>query len=185
MTGSDEILHFWFAGDPSARRAVWFQKSDDFDAGCRTFLDAHEAAKRGELDRWADTAEGALALLILLDQLSRNLHRGSPETFAADAKARAIAAAAIERGFDRALTPVQRTFVYLPFEHSEDLADQDRSVVLFETIRRDVGDSTADYAARHRDVIARFGRFPHRNAVLGRANTAAEADYLAQPGSGF
>ena len=185
MTDFEAILDFWFADDPSAQRAVWFQKSDAFDAGCRAFLDRHEAAKRGELDRWADTAEGALALLILLDQLSRNLHRGSPETFAADAKARAIATAAIDRGFDRALTPVQRMFVYLPFEHSEDLADQARSVALFETIRSDLGDRTVDYAARHRDVIARFGRFPHRNAVLGRVNTQAEADYLAQPGSGF
>jgi uncharacterized protein (DUF924 family) len=185
MTEPADILDFWFAGDPSARRVVWFQKVDAFDAGCALFADAHGAAERGELDHWADTAEGALALLILLDQLSRNLHRGSPETLAADPQARAIASAAIARGFDEALTPVQRMFVYLPFEHSEDLADQDRSVALFESIRAALGDQTVDFATRHRDVIARFGRFPHRNAVLGGANTAAEEAYLAEPGAGF
>ena len=185
MTQPAEILEFWFAGEPNERRAVWFQKDAAFDAGCVAFTGAHEAAKRGELDHWAATAEGVLALLILLDQLSRNLHRGSPEAFAADPKARAISSAAIARGLDRALTPVQRMFVYLPFEHSEDLADQDRSVALFETIRAALGDQTVDYAARHRDAIARFGRFPHRNAVLGRPNTSAEEAYLAEPGAGF
>ena len=185
MTSPADILDFWFAGDPSTRRAVWFQKNDAFDAGCRAFAPAHEAARRGELDHWASTAEGALALLILLDQLSRNLHRARPETFAADPKARAIASTAIGQGLHRALTPVQRMFVYLPFEHSEDVADQDRSVVLFETLRADLGDDTVDYAARHRDVIRRFGRFPHRNAVLGRTNTPAEEAYLAEPGAGF
>lgn len=185
MTTQADILDFWFAGDASARRAVWFQKNDDFDAGCRAFTDAHNAAKRGELDRWAETADGALALLILLDQLSRNLHRGSPEAFAADPKARSIASAAIAKDLDRGLTPVQRMFVYLPFEHSEALADQDRSVALFETLRGDLGDDTVDYAARHRDAIHRFGRFPHRNAVLGRTNTPAEEAYLAEPGAGF
>ena len=185
MTEPAEILEFWFAGDPSARRAVWFQKDDGFDAGCRRFEGAHVAAKRGELDRWAAKPERALALLILLDQLSRNLHRGSPETFAADPKARAIASAAIALGLDRGMTAVQRMFVYLPFEHSEDLADQERSVALFESIRAELGDSTVDYAARHRDVIQRFGRFPHRNTVLGRANTPAEEAYLAEPGAGF
>jgi uncharacterized protein (DUF924 family) len=185
MTQPAAILDFWFAGDPNGRRAVWFQKDDAFDAGCAGFIDAHEAAKRDEFDHWGGTAEGALALLILLDQLSRNLHRGSPETFAADPNARAIASAAIARGLDRVLTPVQRMFVYLPFEHSEDLVDQDRSVALFESIRADLGDNTVDYAGRHRDAIQRFGRFPHRNAVLGRANTPAEDAYLAEPGAGF
>jgi uncharacterized protein (DUF924 family) len=185
MTTQAEILDFWFAGDPSARRAVWFQKDDAFDAGCHRFSEALAAAKRGELDRWAGSAEGALALLILLDQLSRNLHRGSSEAFAADPKARAIASDAIVQGFDRELTPTQRMFVYLPFEHAEDPADQDRSVMLFESIRETLGDSTVDYAAGHRDVIKRFGRFPHRNAVLGRANTPAEDAYLAEPGAGF
>lgn len=185
MTEPSDILDFWFAGDPAARRPVWFRKDEAFDAGCARFVGAHDSAKRGELDRWAETPDGALALLILLDQLSRNLHRGSPEAFAADPKARAIAAAAIAKGFDRALTPVQRMFVYLPFEHSEDRADQDRSVALFESIRDALGGETADYAVRHRDVIQRFGRFPHRNAVLGRASTPEEEAYLAEPGAGF
>lgn len=185
MTEPRDILDFWFAGDPSERRAVWFEKDDAFDAECAGFAVAHQAAKRGALDHWAGTAEGALALLILLDQLSRNLHRGAPEAFAADAKARGVASAAIAQGFDLVLTPVQRMFVFLPFEHSEALADQDRSVTLYEMIRAELGDRTVDYAARHRDVIARFGRFPHRNAVLGRENTPAEAAYLAEPGAGF
>ena len=185
MTAPADVLAFWFADGPDTRRAAWFQKDDAFDAACRQFESTHEAAKRGELDHWAARPEGVLALLILLDQLSRNLHRGSPEAFAADPKARAIAAAAIARGDDRTLTPVQRMFVYLPFEHSEDLADQDRSVALFESIRDGLGDNTVDYAERHRDVIRRFGRFPHRNAALGRANTPAEDAYLAEPGAGF
>ncbi len=185
MTTQQAILDCWFAGDPSSRRAIWFQKNDAFDDECRAFLSAHQAAKKGELDHWTDTAEGTLALLILLDQFSRNLHRGSPEAFAADPQARAIAEAAIVRGFDRSLTPVQRMFMYLPSEHSENLADQERSVALFESLRTDLGDNTVDYAARHRDVIRHFGRFPHRNAVMGRRNTAAEDAYLAEPGAGF
>ena len=185
MTTPADVLIFWFAGDPAARRPEWFQRSDAFDAACAAFTPAHEAAKRGELDHWAATAEGALALLILLDQFSRNLHRGLAEAFAADSQARTIAAAAIARGFDQTLTPVQRMFIYLPFEHAENPADQDRSVALFETLRAALGDLTIDYAARHRDVIRRFGRFPHRNAALGRANTPAEDAYLAEPGAGF
>ncbi len=185
MSTPAEVLAFWFAGGPDTRQDAWFQKSDAFDARCRAFVAAHEAAKRGELDAWAETAEGGLALLILLDQLSRNLHRGSAEAFAADSRARAVASGMIALGFDRTLTPTQRMFVYLPFEHSEDLADQDRSVALFETVRGSLGDSTVDYAARHRDVIRRFGRFPHRNAALGLANTADEDVYLAEPGAGF
>lgn len=185
MSTPADVLDFWFEGNPSTRRDVWFQKDETFDTACRQFIGTHAAAKRGELDHWADTADGALALLILLDQLSRNLHRGTLETFAADPKVRTIAGAAIARGQEQSLTPVQRMFVYLPFEHSEDLADQDRSVALFETLRDALGDQTVDYAARHRDVIRRFGRFPHRNAVLGRTNTPQEETYLAESGAGF
>ena len=185
MIAPEDILVFWFAGDPSAHRPAWFQKDPDFDAGCTRFADALAAAKRGDYDSWAETPRGALALLILLDQLSRNLHRGSAEAFAADAKARGVARAAIARGFDAGLTPPERMFLYLPFEHSEDMADQNESVRLFETLRDALGDNTVSYAHRHRDVIQRFGRFPHRNAVLGRISTAAELAYLAEPGSGF
>ncbi len=123
--------------------------------------------------------------MILLDQISRNLFRGSAEAFAADAKARAIARDMIARGLDQALAPVERMFVYLPFEHSEDLADQELSVRLFAALDATLGEDVLDYAVRHRDVIQRFGRFPHRNAALGRVNTAAEAAYLAQSTAGF
>ncbi len=185
MTAPADILDFWFDGDPTTRRAAWFVKNDAFDRECHRFLDARNAAKDGVFDGWAETAEGALALTILLDQLSRNLFRGSAESFAADPKARMVAAAAIDRGFDRSLTPVQRMFLYLPFEHSENLSDQDRSVALFDAVRAGLGDDTFDYAVRHRDVIRRFGRFPHRNIALGRANTPDEDAYLAEPGAGF
>jgi uncharacterized protein (DUF924 family) len=124
-------------------------------------------------------------LVTLLDQISRNLFRGSAEAFAADAKARAIARDMIAREFDQVLAPVERVFVYLPFEHSEDLADQEFSVRLFATLDATLGEDVLAYAVRHHDVIRRFGRFPHRNAALGRANTAAEAAYLAHRAAGF
>lgn len=185
MIGSEDVLDFWFAGNPSERREVWFKKNAAFDSACAGFADALNAAKRGELDQWADTPRGALALVILLDQVSRNLHRGSPDAFAADARARELARRAVAAGFDRAVGPVERIFLYLPFEHSENLADQDESVRLFAALHAALGGDTLGYAERHRDVIRRFGRFPHRNTVLGRANTAAEDAYLAEPGAGF
>jgi uncharacterized protein (DUF924 family) len=185
LTEAAEVLDFWFASDPTKRRKAWFEKDPAFDMACAEFAAARDLAKAGGLDDWADTPHGGLALLILLDQLSRNLHRGSAEAFAADAKARATARAMIAHGFDQALTPVERIFVYLPFEHSEDLADQDMSVRLFASLESAEGSNTLDYAERHRDVIRRFGRFPHRNAALGRVSTADEEAYLAEPGAGF
>lgn len=184
---ADDVLEFWFKGDPTLFRAEWFRKDDAFDAAIRArFALAVEAARDGALDAWTATAEGTLALVIVLDQFSRNIHRGSYLAFAGDAHARRIARAAIEAGRDAALTRVQRTFLYLPFEHAEDMADQDLSVRLFTSIADDPQLPTVlDYAERHRDVIRRFGRFPHRNAALGRTSTAAEAAYLAEPGSGF
>ncbi len=179
------ILDFWFSGDPAGQHDVWFGKNPDFDARCAEFAAAVRAARSGLYDHWAETPRGALALIILLDQLSRNVFRGQPESFAADAHARDIARTAVARGFDTALTPVERMFVYLPFEHSEAIADQEVSVCLFESLRESIGSKSVDYAARHRDVIRQFGRFPHRNAVLGRISTAAEQDYLASPGAGF
>ncbi len=181
----DTVLTFWFGDDPTVRRKEWFEKNPDFDTQCVAFADALRDAKTGRYDHWATTPRGALALLVLLDQLSRNLHRGLAEAFAADTKARAVARAAITQGFDRQLTHVQRLFVYLPFEHSEMLADQDEAVRLFETLRDSLSAETIDYAHRHRDVIRRFGRFPHRNAALGRVSTAEEDAYLAEPGAGF
>ena len=177
----EEVLDFWFAAGPATHRDEWFEKSAAFDASCMRFAEALHDAKSGAFDHWAATPRGALALIILLDQLSRNLHRNSPEAFSADAKARTIARATIACNFDLALGPIERMFIYLPFEHSEDLADQDIGVRLFTLL----GEEMVRYAEEHRAVIRRFGRFPHRNLALGRTSTREELDYLAQPGAGF
>jgi uncharacterized protein (DUF924 family) len=185
MTTAEDVLHFWFAGDPSVRRKIWFQKNIAFDSGCNRFVSTLHDAKLGRLDAWAETPHGTLALLIVLDQLSRNLHRGSAETYAADAKACAVARAAIARGFDRHVGPVERIFFYLPLVHSEDLADQDDAARLTEALRGELGERRLGPAPSHRDVIRQFGRFPHRNAILGRICTPDEDAYLAEPGAGF
>ncbi|MFZ2237491.1 MAG: DUF924 family protein, partial [Dokdonella sp.] len=149
-------------------------------------------ALRGDFDGAIEDHRAWLALLILLDQFPRNLFRDSPRAFSGDAKALSLALSGIERGDDQRVHPLARLFCYLPLEHSEDLPMQERSVALFRKLNEDAtAEATAqfdgwlDYAIRHRDVIAKFGRFPHRNAVLGRESTAAERDYLAEPGSGF
>lgn len=185
MISPDDVLDFWFAGDPRTFRRIWFRRQDDFDAACGAFAEASRAARHGAFDPWAETPRGMLALIILLDQFPRNLHRGSPEAYAADPQARALARRAVAQGFDRGLGWVERTFIYLPFVHSEELADQDEGVRLFETLRIALGDTGPESAHRHRDLIRRYGRFPHRNAVLGRQSTAAECAYLALPGAGF
>jgi len=184
MITPDAVLDFWFAGDPRAWRAVWFRRQDDFDAACGAFTTALRGARQGALDQWADTPRGTLALIILLDQFSRNLHRGSPEAFAADRQARALARRAVAEGIDRQLEWLERMFIYLPFEHSEDLADQEESVHLFENLRIALGDLSVEYAYRHRDIIRRYGRFPHRNVALGRESTADEQAFLALLGTG-
>jgi len=173
---SHEIVSFWRA----AGYAKWFGKSDAFDEELREqFQGLHFAAARGELSGWAETAEGALALLILLDQVPRNIFRGSAHSYATDPLAKSIAAAAIAAGHDQALEPALRSFFYLPYEHSEALEDQDRSVALCEAL----GDAdTLKWAELHRDIIRRFGRFPHRNPALGRATTDEEAAFLAEGG---
>lgn len=183
-----EVLDFWFDDDPTVfRQQRWFQGQDTLDALMKTrFAGTLNVALSGLFDRWAQSAEGALALVIVLDQFSRNIHRGTPRAFAGDEKARRIARGAIESFQDRALTPVQRVFLYLPFEHSEDMEDQDRSARLFSplAVYPQLAECvTSAYA--HRSVIAQFGRFPHRNAILGRESTPAELVYLATPGSGF
>jgi uncharacterized protein (DUF924 family) len=190
MGGVKEILNFWFADGPHVKRPIWFQSTPAFDAACRELCGAMlEPARQGAYDSWAETADGALALLLVLDQMPRNIHRGTAAAFASDAKAREIARLAVGRGFDGQVHPVQRSFVYLPFEHSEDLADQEVSMRLFTALAAEPefpnGHVTLDFAGRHRDVIRRFGRFPHRNAALGRVSTVAEADYLARAGAGF
>jgi uncharacterized protein (DUF924 family) len=180
-----EILEFWFAAGPSTRRPEWFETQPEFDIECARFTAAIRIARGGGLDQWAATPKGALALIVLLDQLSRNVFRGSSEAYAADQYALAIARRTIANGFDMTLTPVERMFVYLPFEHAETVDAQDESVRLFETLRGALSDSTIDHADRHRDVVRQFGRFPHRNAVLGRISRPEEEAYLAQPGAGF
>ena len=177
----DDVLDFWFAGDPATHRKEWFEKCAEYDAACARFADALRDAKAGAFDHWCETPRGTLALIILLDQFSRNLHRNAPEAFAADAKARRLARSAVARGVDQLLGPIERMFVYLPFEHSEDLADQDEAVRLYKPL----GEDMVRYAERHREVIRRFGRFPHRNAALGRVSTAEELAHLAEPGAGF
>ena len=161
----------------------WFRGGAAFDADCRTrWQDAHFAAARRECDDWLSDADGALALVLLLDQIPRNIFRGSAHAFATDPLALHMASRALDAGFDARVEPALRFFFYLPFEHSEALADQQRAVDLFTAL----GDANLlGYAVAHRDVIARFGRFPHRNAILGRASTAQEQEYLAQPGAGF
>jgi uncharacterized protein (DUF924 family) len=172
----NDIVGFW----REAGAQKWFNKTPAFDEAIRLkFEPTHHRAARGEYDAWAETAEGALALLILLDQFPRNLYRGSAHAFATDGKARAVARRAVERGFDRATEPVLRNFFYLPFEHSEDLADQDFGLALC----AEAGDAdNLKWASLHRDIIARFGRFPHRNANLGRATTPEEQAFLDDGG---
>lgn len=181
MNDPDDILEFWFA---AAARPRWFVRSDEFDRTVRErFSELHARAAAGGLDAWTATPRGALALILLLDQVPRHMFRRSPEAFATDAKARAVAHAAIAAGHDHDLTQEERLFMYLPLEHSEDIDDQERCVALMRQL--DQEPSWLDYAVRHRDCIARFGRFPHRNAVLGRDSTDEECEYLTQPGSSF
>ncbi len=174
---SSDIVTFWREAGPKA----WFTKNDAFDDEIRRrFLAIHEAAAAGILTDWETTAEGALALLILLDQFPRNMFRGTARMFATDPLARAVAAGAIVRGFDAKAETQMRSFFYLPFEHSEDIADQQRSVAFY----RAVGDaSDLKWAEIHADIIKRFGRFPHRNAALGRVTTPEEQAFL--DGGGF
>jgi uncharacterized protein (DUF924 family) len=185
-----DVLDFWFGAPGSkereAPRALWFERDDAFDALCRDrFLAAWEAASRGELDHWADDAEGAVALVVLLDQIPRNAWRNDARTFATDARALELSRRAIDRGLDRELSPLFRWFLYMPFMHAEDLAAQERGVELFESLQPALPVDVATYARRHRDAIARFGRFPHRNAVLGRESTADELVYLKDKPGGF
>jgi uncharacterized protein (DUF924 family) len=186
-----DVLEFWFGAPDSPEfgrpRAPWFVKSAEFDALIRDrFLATHEAAATGALDAWSGRPLAALALAVVLDQFPRNMFRGTPRAFAADARALALVREAVGRGLDEVLLPVQRWFVYLPFEHAEDLAMQRESLRLFEPLATDAaGAGTLTYAMRHYAVIARFGRFPHRNAILGRESTPEELAFLAQPGSSF
>ena len=186
----DEILDFWF-GPPGApgfgeARAEWFRKDPAFDAGLRErFGTAVESALAGAFAEWTDP-RGALARLLLLDQFTRNSYRDSPRAYAGDARALEIAQQVVARGDDSFLVPVERWFVYIPFEHAESMPAQQQSVALFARLATETGIAQQLVSAqRHAAVIERFGRFPHRNAILGRTSTAQEIAFLATPGSGF
>jgi uncharacterized protein (DUF924 family) len=172
----EEVRSFWREAGPKR----WYKVDPAFDETVRErFLATWEAARSGRLAAWEDTPEGALALLIVLDQFPRNMFRGMAQAFASDEVARAVAGRAITRGFDQEFAPPERNFFYLPYMHSEALADQDKSVALVQAI----GDSGGvKHAEAHRDLIRRFGRFPFRNEALGRTSTPEEAAYLAAGG---
>jgi uncharacterized protein (DUF924 family) len=184
-----EVLDFWL-GPLDTRgkaRREWFVKDAAFDAEIRArFSDLHDKASRRELEMWRLTPESMLALVIILDQFSRNIYRNHPRAFAQDVHARDCAAEALLREDDLGFLPVERQFLYLPFEHSEDLMDQEKAVELFRSLERfEETRGISKWAEKHRAIVARFGRFPHRNAALGRASSHAELEFLAQPGSGF
>jgi uncharacterized protein (DUF924 family) len=189
--GFEEVLNFWFGqpDDPSygKSRSFWFSPSPAFDRQMRSrFLPTYQQAARGEFDSWQDSALSCLALIILLDQFPRNLFRGQPQAFATDSLALKFAQQAVAQGCDRDLLPVQRWFIYLPFEHSENLEHQQQAVSLFSTLAGDPESTGAiRFAYRHLEIIQRFGRFPHRNAILGRPSSPEELEFLQQPGSGF
>ena len=169
------VVDFWRAAGPG----LWVAKDAGFDRRFRErFLPLYEVAARGELGHWLEAPEGALALLVLLDQFPRNAFRGSPRMYTTDTLAREMAEAAIQTGHDQAVEADLRLFFYLPFAHSENLADQERSVAL----NRHLGEPNASHAQRHRDIIARFGRFPHRNPILGRTMRPEEQRYLDEGG---
>ena len=176
LASAQEVVRFWREAGPER----WFKKDSAFDAEIRRrFYETHEAAAAGKLKAWEDTPEGALGLLILLDQFRRNLFRNDPRAFATDEISRAVTAGAWIKGFDAQVSPDMRGFFYLPFQHSEDLADQERGEALY----RAAGDADGlKWATIHADIIRKFGRFPHRNAVLGRKTTAEEQKFLDEGG---
>lgn len=185
MNRIDDILQFWFGpkGAPDERREAWFKVDAAFDDAIRrNFGYELEAALADGFEEWSGTADGNLALILLLDQFTRNLFRGHAKAYAGDARALRLAKSALARGHDCELGEIRRGFLYLPFEHSESPADQERSVELFEALGDEV---SLDFAIRHRDVIARFGRFPSRNQTLGRDSTPDEIAFLKQTPLGF
>lgn len=179
MEAITRILDFWFESED-----LWFKKDDAFDETIRQRFSAdHERAAAGGLADWRETPDGCLALVVLLDQFSRNMFRSSARSFATDALALGIAETAIERGFDQALPPKRRRFFYMPFMHSEDVDHQRRCVDLFAAMDGDSGG--LKFAIKHLEIVERFGRFPHRNGILGRQSTAEEVSFLKTPGSSF
>ena len=182
----EDVLAFWF--DESGPEK-WFEQSDQFDDEIRKRLGAKiQAAREGKLAAWSETQRGCLALIILIDQLSRNIHRGSPLTWSADALGLDLTRLALDKEFDGGMNFEERKFTYMPLMHSERLEDQDLSVTLFKKLAdegAENGDLTVDYAIRHRDIVAEFGRFPHRNEILGRTSTPEEIELLKDPNASF
>lgn len=177
-----EILSFWF--DETAPQ-LWFQVSDEFDQMVRArFASAYDLARLGGCDYWQSDPDGCLALCLLYDQFPRNMYRGTARAYESDKQAIVVAKLAISKGFDQVLLPVRRRFVYLPFQHSENLGDQKKSVALFEKIRHD-DPVSYEYAQRHFKTIEKFGRFPHRNAYLHRESTSDEIAFLAENPRGY
>jgi uncharacterized protein (DUF924 family) len=198
-TQPEHVLEFWFgprAGNlevATRQGKLWFGKSPENDrAVADRFGETLVAARAGLLGHWTKTPHGRLALIIVFDQFPHHVHRDQPFAFATDAQALGLALDALAEGEDRRLSPIERIFLYLPLEHAESLAMQEQSVALYDALHReavageaDLFASFLDYARRHRDVVARFGRFPHRNAILGRPSTPDEVEFLKQPGSRF
>lgn len=191
QSSAGEVLDFWFGreGEPEYGqfREEWFRKDPEFDARItQQFADLYEEAASGNLDGWRDDAESCLALVIVLDQFPRNMFRGDGRTHAADGKALGASQYAVEHALDRELPAFQRMFLYMPFMHSENAEDQRRSVELFERLAGEKGaPDVVSYAAGHKEIVDRFGRFPHRNEILGRETTPEEAEFLTTEGSSF
>ena len=185
---SQSILDFWFGVPAGSFRQQWFRKDPQFDTQIKAqFEDVYWAMVALPPKLWLTTPKESLARIVVLDQFARNMFRNTPQSFAADAQALATAELAIERGYDTQLLPVERLFLYTPFEHSEELADQNLSVQYFENLISEAPElaDSLEYAYHHQAIIAQFGRFPHRNHILSRPSTAAELAFLKQPGSGF
>ncbi|MBP5973980.1 DUF924 domain-containing protein [Brasilonema sp. CT11] len=191
MSQAQEILDFWFgsSGEPDypKPKSFWFSKKPEFDEQLRIrFLIDYQKAAAGYLDDWIDSPDSCLALILLLDQFPRNVFRDTPEAFATDWEALSVAHHAVAKGYDHMLLPVQRWFIYLPFEHSENLEHQNQAVRLFQQLGDDPDSvSPIDYAVRHMQVIERFGRFPHRNKILGRISTPEEKEFLKHKSLSF
>ena len=195
----ENVLAFWFGSPGSAaevagrQSTLWFGKTPANDlAVTERFAAALSAATAGQLDHWTRTPRGRLALVIVLDQFPHHIHRDQPQAFATDSQALALSLDALAASEDRQLAPIERVFLYLPLEHAESIEMQTRSVSLYERLAHEAApderalfDNFLDYARKHRDVVARFGRFPHRNAILGRPSSPDELEFLKQPGSRF
>ena len=191
MSTAEEVLDFWFGREGEEGygefREAWFTKDPEFDREIRDrFEPVYEEAASGKLEDWKSDLHSCLALIVVLDQFPRNMFRGDPRMYATDELARAAARHAVDHAYDRELSPAQRLFVYLPFEHSENLEDQRRSVELFRGLSVEMGsEDLLGYAVRHMEIVERFGRFPHRNEILGRATTPEEVEFLEGPESSF